>query len=106
MNEICEHKNTRGLCDIENCTFYFPLENSIESKEECPYCDINIPLKKHNEELFQWHLNGHGKPPQEPKKKLPSERIKELIKDIVKEGNDIDYKIIAIIRYLDETYGK
>lgn len=47
-----------------------------------------------------------SKPPQEPKKKLPSERIKELIKDIVKEGNDVDYKIIAIIRYLDETYGK
>ena len=30
------------------------------TKETCAYCDINIPLPKHNEKMFQWHLSGHG----------------------------------------------
>ena len=28
--------------------------------QDCPYCNINLPLEHHDEQLFLWHLNGHG----------------------------------------------
>ena len=27
--------------------------------KDCPYCNINLPLEHHDEQLFLWHLNGH-----------------------------------------------
>ena len=50
-----------------------------ENKEECPYCDINIQLPKHNEEQFQWHLNGHGSAPQTPDSMMTTTYTKDLL---------------------------
>lgn len=41
-------------CDDIDCKPPIPRQ-----EKECPYCDIVLDLPKHNEELFQWHLNGH-----------------------------------------------
>lgn len=51
----CDCKDTPHK---KSCSIWKNLDNP-QKKEECPYCNIDIELPKHDEELFQWHLGGH-----------------------------------------------
>jgi hypothetical protein len=54
-----------GECTCKNIEFsnvHFkdcPTVSKKYTKETCPYCHTYIPWTKHDEEVFQWHLNGH-----------------------------------------------
>lgn len=54
------------------------MKDTKQETKECPYCDINITLPKHDEKLFQWHLDGHNSPAKQGIKERWEERYSKL----------------------------
>ena len=89
-------KECCAKCDCERCLDFPEPEGRLLTKKDCPYCDINIPLKEHNEELFQWHLKGHTQAPQEEKPSVSevhesyAKAIKETLSEIMNNPRTFD----------------
>ena len=62
------------------------MKDTKQETKECPYCDINITLPKHDEKLFQWHLGGHNSPAKQETKEKWEVEFGLLINRAFREG--------------------